>query len=180
MKSVRWIPESGPGMEHLALRQEEDAVIAQGVVIGGRCGDDYGASYAIRCDLAWRVRHAVIEVAGGGQLQLFADGEGHWQGVDGAPIDQLAGCIDIDLTASCFTNTLPIRRLGDALARRQEIDVAWVWIPELKVERARQAYARLGANQYRFESVGRGFQADLEVDGDGLVVRYPGLFKRGS
>ena len=180
MKLCRWIPDEGPGMEHLALRQEGDTIVAQGVVIGGRFGADYGASYTIHCDAAWRVRHALVEVAGGGELELVADGEGHWQGVDGAPIEQLDGCIDIDLTASCFTNTLPIRRLGDALAQRREIDVAWVWIPELKVEKAKQAYTRLGADRYRFEGLGSGFQADLQVDGEGLVVHYPGLFNRVS
>jgi len=178
MKSYRWIPEDGPGMEHLALRQEGDMIIAQGVVIGGRFGADYGASYTIRCDAAWRVRHARVEVAGGGVLELFADGQGAWRGVDGAPIEELAGCIDIDLTASCFTNTLPIRRLGNALDERQAIDVAYVRIPELTVEKAGQAYSRLGANRYRYEGVANGFQAELEVDEDGLVVRYPGLFRR--
>jgi len=180
MKVCRWIPEDGLGIEHLALRQEGEIILAQGAVIGGRHGEDYGAFYSIRCDARWRVRHALIEVAGGRRLELHADGEGHWQDGDGAPIAQLAGCIDIDLTASCFTNTLPIRRLGDVLAERQAIDVAWVWIPDLKVERAKQAYTRLGADMYRFESVGRDFQADLQVDADGLVLRYPGLFKRVS
>lgn len=180
MKICRWIPEHGSGMEHLALRQEGGAIVAQGVVIGGRFGDDYGASYTIHCDAAWRVRHAVIEVAGGGQLELFADGKGHWQGADGAPIEQLAGCIDIDLTASCFTNTLPIRRMQDALAERQAIDVAYVRIPGLTVEKAEQAYTRLGPGLYRYEGVAAGFRAELEVDEDGLVLQYPGLFKRVS
>jgi len=180
MKSHRWKPEEGPGMEHLALRQEGDVVLAQGAVIGGRYGEDYGAFYSIRCDAAWRVRHVRIEVAGGGRLELYADGEGHWQDSEGAPVEALDGCIDIDLTASCFTNTLPIRRLHRVLDERQTIDVAYVRIPELTVEKAEQAYTRLGAHLYRYEGVAAGFQAELEVDEDGLVVRYPGLFKRVS
>lgn len=182
MKSYRWIPETGSGLEHLVLRQTNEGVIAQGVVIGGRYGErsgqPYGASYRIACDDAWRVRHAIVDVAGGGHLELFADGDGQWRGGDGAVIEALAGCIDIDLTASCFTNTLPIRRLGDSLGERQVIDVAWVWIPELKVEKARQAYTRRAMNAYRFEGLGSDFRADLRVDDDGLVELYPGLFKR--
>lgn len=178
MTACRWIPDAGAGLEHLVLRRDGDALRAQGAVIGGRYGDAYGAFYSIACDAAWRVRHAVVEVAGGGRLELFADGAGSWHDADGTPVAALDGCIDIDLTASCFTNTLPIRRLHSALATRQEIDVAWVWIPELKVEKARQAYARLDGKRVRFESVGTGFQADLIVDGEGLVVDYPGLFRR--
>jgi len=174
MNSYRWIPETGSGLEHLVLRQTNDGIIAQGVVIGGR----YGASYRIACDASWRVRHAIVDVAGAGHLELFADGDGQWRDAGGAVIEALEGCIDIDLTASCFTNTLPIRRLGDSLGERQVIDVAWVWIPELKVEKAGQAYTRLAMNAYRFESLGSDFRADLRVDDDGLVELYPGLFKR--
>ena len=180
MHTCRWIPETGDGIEHLVLHAGGDAVTAQGAVIGGRFGSAYGAFYTIGCDAAWRTRHAVVEVAGGGRLALFADGAGRWQDGEGVPIPALDGCIDIDLTASCFTNTLPIRRLNNTLTGRQEIAVAWVWIPELSVERTRQAYTRLGANRYRFESIGTGFQAELEVDDEGLVVRYPGLFLRAG
>ena len=174
MHTRRWIPETGPGIEHLVLRRDGEAIVAEGAIVGDR----FGAFYAIRCDTNWRVRHAVVQVAGHGRIELRADGAGHWQDGEGASIPALAGCIDIDLTASCFTNTLPIRRLGDALAARQAIEVAYVWIPELSMETARQAYTRLGANLVRFESIGSDFRADLQVDGEGLVVRYPGLFRR--
>ena len=35
-----------------------------------------------------------------------------------------------------------------------------------------------GGGLYRFESLDGGFTADLPVDPDGLVLDYPGLFKR--
>ncbi|MFC5458571.1 putative glycolipid-binding domain-containing protein [Massilia niabensis] len=188
MHTYRWIPESGIGLEHLTISRHGQSITAQGLVIGG--GGDagletgfeagFGASYVLSCDAAWRVRHATIGVAGGGRLELFADGEGHWRKADGTPLDALAGCIDIDLSASCFTNTLPIRRLGDALGERQEIAVAYVSIPGVTVETARQAYTRCARNLYRFESVDTGFQADLTVDDDGFVLHYPGLFRRAE
>lgn len=178
MTTCRWIPDTGAGLEHLVLRCGGGGIRAQGALVGGDQGDAYGAFYTIDCDAAWRVRHAVVEVAGGGRLELFADGAGHWRDAHGAPLAALDGCIDIDLTASCFTNTLPIRRLHPLPDTRREIDVAWVWIPALTVEKARQAYTRLESGQVRFESVGTGFQADLEVDAEGLVVHYPGLFHR--
>ena len=178
MQSYRWIPETGSGLEHLVLGQTNEGIVAQGVVIGGRNGEEFGASYRIACDAAWRIRHVIVDVAGGGHLELFADGDGQWRDAGGASIDALEGCIDVDLTASCFTNTLPIRPLGDSLGERQPIDVAWIWVPELKVERAAQAYTRLGMNSYRYEGLGSGFRADLRVDDDGLVVDYPGLFRR--
>lgn len=178
MKTLRWIAQTGAGLEHLVLWREDAALVAQGVVIGERDAPAYGAAYTLRCDLAWRVRQALVEVAGGDRLELLSDGEGHWRGEDGRPIDALDGCIDIDLTASCFTNTLPIRRLAPVPGERHAIDVAYLHIPSLLVERSAQAYTCLGMNTYRFESVADGFQAELEVDDDGFVVRYPGLFRR--
>ena len=44
-------------------------------------------------------------------LHLESDGEGHWQ-ENGKDRPDLHGCIDIDIQATPFTNTLPIRRLG--------------------------------------------------------------------
>jgi len=178
MDTYRWISQTGAGIEHLAVWEEGDGIAAQAVVIGDDEGATYGVIYRIDCDAAWRVRRAAIEVVGGGRLVLFSDGAGRWHGGDGQALAQLDGCIDIDITATPFTNTLPIRRLGAALAQRRTIEVAWVHVPELRVEKAVQAYTRLGANRYRYESVGSDFEAELEVDDEGFVVRYPGLFSR--
>lgn len=178
MDTYRWIPHAGPGVEHLAVWEEGGAIAAQGVVIGDDEGNNFGAAYRIACDAAWRVRQAVVEVAGGGRLVLCADGAGHWHGGDGEAIPALDGCIDIDITATPFTNTLPIRRLGAAPSGRRTIEVAYVHVPQLTVEKAVQAYTRLGKNLYRFEAVGADFEAELEVDDAGFVVRYPGLFQR--
>jgi hypothetical protein len=42
-----------------------------------------------------------------------------------------------------------------------------------------QAYTRLADQRYRYESLdGSGFSAELAVDADGLVLDYPGLFRR--
>ena len=174
----RWIPELGAGLEHLVVHHHEGAVAAHGVVIGEDEGVRFGASYTIECDSAWHVRRAVVDVAGGAHLALVADGAGNWYDEAGAPLAALAGCIDIDLTASCFTNTLPLRRLANDLDRRRTIDVAWVAVPALSVVKAPQAYTRLDARRVLFESVGTGFQAELTVDADGFILHYPGLFQR--
>ena len=178
MNTYRWIAHAGNGIEHLAVWEEGGGIAAQGVVVGSDEGISYGAAYRIDCDAAWRVRQAVVEVIGGGRLVLCSDGAGRWHDGDGQALALLDGCIDIDITATPFTNTLPIRRLGAALAQRQTIEIAWVHVPELRVENAVQAYTRLSANRYRYESVGSDFEAELEVDDEGVVVRYPGLFTR--
>jgi hypothetical protein len=45
------------------------------------------------------------------QQVLSADGKGRWFDAKGTHLAELDGCIDIDISATPFTNTLPIRRL---------------------------------------------------------------------
>lgn len=182
-RSLRWATEEGDGLEYCAIRSTPQGVMAEGVTIAPGFGnlaegEPFGCRYAVRCDGHWRVRQVEVNVAGGARLLLRADGEGRWSGADGAPLPALDGCIDVDLACTPFTNTLPIRRLGQALRERQEIRVAYIVLPELAVMASRQAYTLLEAGRYRFESLSDPFQAELETDADGLVVRYPGLFRR--
>jgi hypothetical protein len=90
--------------------------------------------------------------------------------------DLLYGAFDVDLTGSPLTNTLPIRRLdllkADAGVSHR-LNVAWVILPSLEVVQADQIYTALGDGQVRFAS--ETFSADLTVDDDGFVLRYPGL-----
>lgn len=182
-RRLRWATEQGDGLEYCVIRSTPHGFTAEGVTIAPGFGslaegEPFGCSYAVRCDGEWRVRQVEVNVAGGAHLLLGADGEGRWRGTDGAPLPALDGCIDVDLTCTPFTNTLPIRRLGEALRARQEIRVAYIVLPGLGVMPSRQAYTRLNAGRYRFESLSNPFEAAIDTDIDGLVVRYPGLFRR--
>ncbi|PQO91880.1 hypothetical protein C5614_25150 [Massilia phosphatilytica] len=177
-RSYRWATEQGGGLEHVELETGEAGVTAEGVLIGPAGGRLFACSYLLRCDEQWRVRSLDVHVAGKGAVSLHADGAGNWLDADGTPLPALQGCTDVDLSGSPFTNTLPIRRLGDALQARQEIRVAYVDLPKLDVQPVAQAYTRVTPDRVRFESLSRPFAADLDVDDDGLVLRYEGLFTR--
>jgi uncharacterized protein len=53
-----------------------------------------------------------------------------------------------------------------------------VSVPDLKVHAAPQRYEHVRPGVVRFVSLDSDFTAELELDGDGLVVRYPGLAER--
>ena len=95
---------------------------------------------------------------------------------------ELDGCIDVDISATPFTNTLPIRRLGLEPGESEELAVTYVRVPELLVGAERQRYSCLEAQAngelYRFEALPSGFTAELPIDAEGLVIDYPGLFRR--
>jgi uncharacterized protein len=180
LRTVRWRPLEGQGLEHLTLRPVADGIVADGVVIGERGGTPYGARYHVECDPGWRVRNFRVETTSGKRLSLRSDGEGRWQGEDGALLPDFDGCIDIDLAASPFTNTLPIRRLNlTPSAGTAELQMLYVPFDTLEPVRDGQHYTCLEEDRlYRYAAEDRSFAADLPVDEDGLVTDYPALFER--
>jgi hypothetical protein len=183
---VLWAAWEGRGFEHLELRQEAGAVRADSLIIAvDDDGHPFRARYVVECDGGWAVRRARIEVleeAGRGR-EIRADGRGHWtDAATGSPLP-LDGCLDIDIYPSPFTNTLPIRRLTDAIAGRAvTIDVAWVLLPALTIEVKPQEYTLLarGASgaRWRFRALDSDFTVELDVDDNGLVLDYPGIARR--
>ena len=70
------------------------------------------------------------------------------------------------------------RRLRLQLGQVAPIRVLFIHVPTLEIEPWDQRYTGIGPGLVRYESVASGFQRDLTVDEDGLVVDYPGLFTR--
>lgn len=177
---VRWREWSGEGLEHLVLTEEPDGVRADAAVLGASDGQVFAARYLIRCDAGWRARRLAVGLVGEGPgLELSSDGSGRWTDGSGAPLARLDGALDVDISATPFTNTLPIRRLNLRAGDRETILVAYVKLPELTLAADRQRYTCLEqGRRYRYESEDSGFTRELEVDGDGLVLTYPGLFRR--
>jgi hypothetical protein len=56
--------------------------------------------------------------------------------------------------------------------------MTWVDVPSLEVSRSEQRYEPLRPGVVRFRQVD--FTAEIELDEDGFVVRYPGLAARVS
>ncbi|CAB3748728.1 transcriptional regulator [Burkholderia puraquae] len=179
MREVRWASLEGDGVEHLAFDRSGGGIVVESAVVGQRYGRAYGLAYRVECDAQWRVTCAVLKVMGGGTLELRSDGAGHWRDGSGRALPALDGCIDIDIAATPFTNSLPIGRLGLARGERQPIDVAYISTPDLKVTPVKQAYACIEpGRRYRYEGIFRDFTAEMEIDDDGLVVDYETLFRR--
>jgi uncharacterized protein len=187
MKTVRWAQEEGNGIEHLVMDEDEQGAVIESAVAGERGGRAFGLLYRVECDARWHVRRLALKVAGGASLDLQCRSGGKpynlctWTDADGTPRHDLDGCIDVDLTATPFTNTLPIRRLNLEPGERHVMRVVYVNAPELTVRAVEQAYTCLvPKRRYRYEGLDTGFTAEISVDGDGLVTDYPGLFRRLS
>lgn len=174
---VRWTDWDGKGLEHLAVADDGTRITARSLVIGERDGCRFGLSYTLILDLIWRVREVRAEMVDGARLDLQSDGLGQWRDGHGADLARLAGCIDVDIAATPFTNTLPIRRLDLDIGESRTIKVAYVSLPNLAVDAVEQRYSRLTDNRYLYEGLSTGFVAELEVDSYGIVGDYPGVFR---
>ena len=184
--SLLWRRLGRAGLEHFRMWEGEDGPRLAGTVLlddeGG--GAPWEARYEVACSPAWETRYVRVELARGAgtrRLELAVDAAGHWR-VDGEPRDDLAGCVDVDLSATPSTNTLPIRRLGPALGvgEGRETTAAWVRFPQLRVETLPQRYTRLDERRWLYESGGGSFVAELEVDEAGVVTRYAGGWERAA
>lgn len=183
-RKVIWANQAETGLEHFYLQHGEQGIIADGIVIGVEEGAAFRIRYQIHCDLKWQVRKVVVQSLEEDEqtLRFVSDGPGHWTNGSGSTVPELAGCIDVDITATPFTNTLPIRRLDLKPGTAAEIRVVYFIIPQMYVRAEPQRYTCLETDsdggKYRFESLSDGFTAEITVDADGLVEDYPGLFKR--
>ncbi len=176
---ARWQDWSATGLEHLVLTEEPDGILAESAIVASVDGEAIGVRYRIQCDSKWRVRKAGIARVGDAHtIHLASDGTGTWLDGNGVAQPRLDGAIDIDISVTPFTNTLPIRRLNLKQAQSVEILVVYILLPGLEVLTDRQRYTRLGEALYRYESVDSDFTRDIEVDRHGLVTNYPGLFRR--
>ena len=179
-----WQAWSGVGLESCRVVAGTEGIRAESVALGVEAGHSWAVRFTLRCDAGWRTRDLrVTSLAGdGATLVLAGDGTGRWTGADGQRLAALDGCLDVDLTSTVFTNTLPIRRLGMVPGWSEEITVAYVTVPGLVLSVARQRYQCLtwapDGGRYRFESPASGFTADIAVDGDGLVTEYPHIARR--
>jgi uncharacterized protein len=156
--------------EAATIELEDDSMSARGTQIGGEA-PPYRVDYELLTGTGFVTRELRVETRGDGWRRSLVLGP-----------DELAGAPDCDLGFSPLTNLMPILRhdLHRSPGER-EITVAWVSVPELSVHRARQRYTHLRPGLVQFESLDgefAGFTADLELDGDGLIRRYPGLAQR--
>lgn len=169
----------GAGLEHLLLAEG----VADGVVLAfDEERGPFRLAYRLTWDESWRLRDAHLVATTRrhtNSLSLRTDGRGQWRDGDGRVIDELGGCLDVDIWPTPFTNSFPVRREPLAVGERRQFRMAWVFAPDLTVHPQPQAYTRLADRLYLFESLdGGGFTARLPVDEDGVVLDYPGLFRR--
>jgi hypothetical protein len=166
--------------EHAQVQLGEDGLLAAGVQLGVE-PEAYRIDYWLEVPADWVTRRLELDASGADwrrRLVLEHDGAGAWT-IDGDPAPALDGALDCDLAFSPLTNFMPLRRHSlHERAGTHDFVMAWVSLPDLGLHAAPQRYEHVRPGVVRFRALDSDFTADLEVDSDGLVVRYPGLAER--
>ena len=177
--TARWVQLDGHGAEHLTLEANAGRITATSVVTGTTDGVPFGAWYQLFLTSSWQVKAVSIHLTDTRWFIAKSPEPGVWKDGDGRRLKALDGCIDVDLSATPFSNTLPIRRLAPDQGASHELEVAFIPFDTLEPAKVRQRYTCIQpAGRYLYEGMTTGFKTELTTDNDGLVVDYPGLFKR--
>jgi len=178
-RTVAWRRADGSGLELASIESSPSELAITGAVVLVHDDVAWEIRYRLEVDEEGRTRAARVDWSADdatGRLTLAVDDDGHWSR-DGAPSPELDGAFDVDLGFSPSTNTLPIRRLALADGESASLVAAWVRFPDLDVIPLEQSYERVDARHYRYRSE-TGFERVIEVDPDGIVADYPGVWTR--
>lgn len=179
--TARWRTWDHDHLETLTLRWENEGWTATGEV--GR----EAITYVIRLSATWQVRQFLLfRDLDEPDLWLGADGTGRWGEMNGAHRHDLAGCTDIGLAITPFTNTISIRRLALDVGDDAEVTAAHIDVETLGVTPERHRFERITARRFRRTDLDRGDVTDLDrgdvtefdVDEYGLVNDQPRAFRR--
>jgi hypothetical protein len=159
--------------EECTASLDEDRLRARGVQLGAE-PNPYRVDYELVTGVGWvteRLVASAADAAGTRTLELLRSADGAWT-ANGEPLPELDGALDCDLAFSPLTNYMPAHRLG---AEPVDHLMAFIDVPSLEVRPSRQRYEPIDERRVRYVSLDSDFVAELELDEDGLVVRYPRL-----
>ncbi len=171
----KWRRLDEPGLEVFQIVPDADGFRATSTIVHAGA-EAFGMAYVWLLDQNWRTRQLELRFSSPIEretmsIQRTLDG---WL-VDGRERRDLAGCDEIDLSATPFCNSLAMRLLKGS----GELTALYVNVPSLQLLPSRQRYKALEGHRWRYVDLGvaKGFEAGLKVDQVGFVIDYEGLFE---
>ena len=173
----RWRRIDQLGLELARIDIERHGITVSSTLVDG--GEQpFSLRYIWTLGPEWRTRTLRIEHMDGDDrwLTLERAGDASWR-VDRQPAPHLDGCLELDLSATPFSNTLAIRRMGSDA--EGELTAAYVSANDMSITPSRQRYEKINSHAWRYTDLGiaHGFTAALQLDADGLVEHYEGVFE---
>lgn len=171
---INWTGLENNSRERCQINQKRDHILIDSRI----WGPALDLRYQIRTDAHWLPTYC--ELQGYDTHHQFhyifqRDGKGSWI-ADGHLDSRFDGCNYVDISLTPFTNSLPINNLTLSKGSSKEIKVVYFDLSERLVRPVSQSYTRLSDYLYHYENIPNDFEADIQVDFNGFVIDYPGLF----
>jgi hypothetical protein len=176
-KLVRWKALEWYGTEILNFHPCR----ASGLLQGEINNQLYEIYYFVAFTYDWQIESLSVEsLISPQRIKLYHD-NGQWYDQDDTHLEAFDGVDFVDISLSPFTNSFPINGLDWNESDNHTMDVIYFDLPKFSIRRVNQTYTKLNDQSYRYQD-GEipSFVADIEVDQEGFVVSYPGLFVRTS
>ena len=178
--NILWTGIAYHSLENCVLTHGDESIEVNSVIVGAHDEKIYRVDYAIKINHNWECIffEVTTQLSNNKEtINYHSDGRGNWT-KNGVPLKEFKGCIDIDISLTPFTNSLPINRLQWELEKPQQIKVLFLDLMSQEISAVQQCYTKLSNTEFKFENVPNDFEAIITVDESGMVVNYPELFVR--
>lgn len=165
--------------EYVRIVKEEMTTV-KGYITGEGYEKPWQISYSLTINARWEVQTVSIEVMSEQDytIQLSKNDQQQWVNENGEHLPEYDGCVDIDISFTPFTNTLPINRLQLTKGESKHMPVLYIDVQQGICKSVKQRYVNKGDKIYKYENEDSGFTSELLVDNEGYVVDYPGIWQR--
>jgi hypothetical protein len=178
-KTILWDGLLNDTDEHCNVNFLTDAIMVRSEIEGWAHGVPVYADYTLKLTLSWEVQEFEINFHVKDtqhNYTLLRDANSNWKDASGNEYPEFEGCRFIDVSLTPFTNSLPVNGLFLPHGESADFDLVYVDIVANEIRKEHQKYTKAGHHNYHFENADASFTADLQVDDDGFVIEYPGLF----
>lgn len=178
-KSIVWEGLQYDTEEHCNVNFLDTGIIVRSEIEGWAGLKALYAEYTLTLNVDWTVRKIEIHFTTGLEEHSYnftRHASGHWTDATGTVLPQFGECRFVDISLTPFTNTLAIKGIAFTNNVKEQVSVLYFDILANQVHEELQQYMQIAPDKYLFENAEGDFTAEIDVDDDGFVTRYPNLF----
>ncbi|CAH0276419.1 hypothetical protein SRABI27_03645 [Pedobacter sp. Bi27] len=177
-RKITWEGLEYRSLENCTLTETDNGISVTSVITGQVNNQAIKILYKILTDTLWATYFVEINVIlGGYKKTILLEKKGAFWLVNNTIDHRFDDCVDIDISLTPLTNTLPIRRLVFNGQSSNRIEVIYIDIIADMIMPVRQYYTKISDSVYLYENEKSTFKAELKTDSYGLVIEYPKLFR---
>jgi uncharacterized protein len=158
----------------------DNGIYAHGLAVGKTDANiPFAIEYNLILTINWDIKEMLIKSLLDERVIQLVHAGNQWYDGKGQHLAEFEEVDLVDISISPFTNTLPIKRLQFKDEQLQKIDIIYFDENKFSLRRVQQICSQIDKQAYRYQDILLpDFVSEITVDEDGLVIDFPGIFKR--